>query len=142
VSAPTTNTARARWADEAVRVFLTRTGSDLEDCLCDLLADLMHWADRCEFDLTAAFERARDHYVMECIEEGVACLLAWIIDQRAVRHNSDLPCGGGATSTMEVAPHCHNGPTTSTLSPLKAASTANSAGTTPTFSLAVSQPPC
>jgi hypothetical protein len=70
VSAPSTNTARAQWADEAVRVFMTRTGSDLEDCLCDLLADLMHWADKCEFDFAAAFERARDHYVMECIERG------------------------------------------------------------------------
>jgi hypothetical protein len=28
----------------------------------------MHWADKCEFDFAAAFERARDHYVMECIE--------------------------------------------------------------------------
>jgi hypothetical protein len=44
---------------------LAPTGSDLEDCLCDLLADLMHWADKCEFDFTTAFERARDRYAVE-----------------------------------------------------------------------------
>ena len=67
MSAPT-NSARAQWADEAVRVFMTRTGSDLEDCLCDLLADLMHWADICEFDFAAALDRASDHYASERAE--------------------------------------------------------------------------
>ena len=52
-----------------MRVFMTRTGSDLEDALCDLLADLMHWADTCEFDFTAALNRACDHYFAERIEE-------------------------------------------------------------------------
>jgi hypothetical protein len=69
VSAPT-NSARAQWADEAVRVFMTRTDCDQEDCLGDLLCDLMHWADKCQFDFTAAFHRACDHYVAERIEEG------------------------------------------------------------------------
>jgi hypothetical protein len=69
MSAPT-NSERAAWADEALRTFIARTGSDLEDCLCDLLADLMHWADKYEFDFTAALDCARDHYAMECIEEG------------------------------------------------------------------------
>jgi hypothetical protein len=69
VSAPT-NFARAQWADEAVRVFMTRTACDLEDSLCDLLADLMHWADQCNFDFAAALELASDHYTMERIEEG------------------------------------------------------------------------
>jgi len=69
VSAPT-NSARAQWADEAVRVFMTRTACDLEDSLCDLLADLMHWADQCNFDFTAALDRASDHYTIERIEEG------------------------------------------------------------------------
>jgi hypothetical protein len=70
VSAPT-NSARAQWADEAVRGFMTRTGSDLEDCLCDLLADLMHWADKCEFDFAAALDRASDHYAAEGAEGRV-----------------------------------------------------------------------
>ena len=69
MSAPT-NSARAQWADEAVRVFMTRTACDLEDSLCDLLADLMHWADKCNFDFEAALYRACDHYVAERIEEG------------------------------------------------------------------------
>jgi hypothetical protein len=41
VSAPT-NSARAQWAGEAVRVFMTRTACDLEDSLGDLVCDLMH----------------------------------------------------------------------------------------------------
>jgi len=61
VSAPT-NSARAQWADETVRAFMARTGCGLEDCLCDLLADLMHWADTCEFDFAAALDRANGHY--------------------------------------------------------------------------------
>ena len=69
MSAPT-NSARAQWADEAVRVFMTRTECDQEDCLCDLLADLMHWADKCEFDFAAALDRASDHYAAERTEGG------------------------------------------------------------------------
>ena len=68
MSAPT-NAARAAWADEALRTFMARTGSDLNDCLCDLLADLMHWSDRTQCDFTVAFRRACDHYVAERIEE-------------------------------------------------------------------------
>ena len=41
MSAPT-NTARAQWADEAIRAYMSRTACDLEDCLGDLLCDLMH----------------------------------------------------------------------------------------------------
>ena len=36
MNAPT-NSARAAWADQALRTFMERTGTDLEDCLCDLL---------------------------------------------------------------------------------------------------------
>jgi len=70
VSAPT-NSARAQWADEAVRVFMTRTACDLEDSLGDLLCDLMHWADKYNFDFAAALDRASDHYTVERMEEGV-----------------------------------------------------------------------
>jgi hypothetical protein len=69
VSAPT-NSARAAWADEALRTFMSRTGCDLEDGLCDLLANLMHWADKCGIDFADAFPRACDHYVVERMEEG------------------------------------------------------------------------
>jgi hypothetical protein len=49
---------------------MTRTACDLEDSLCDLLADLMHWADQCKFDFTAALDRASEHYAVERMEEG------------------------------------------------------------------------
>jgi hypothetical protein len=70
VSAPT-NSARAQWADAAVRAYMTRTACDREDCLGDLLADLMHWADKCEFDFAAALDRASSHYAAERAEGSV-----------------------------------------------------------------------
>lgn len=42
-----TNRDRARWAAEAVANFRARTGTDKEDAICDLLANLMHL---CESD--------------------------------------------------------------------------------------------
>jgi hypothetical protein len=49
---------------------MSRTGCDLEDGLCDLLADLMHWSDKCGIDFAEAFRRACDHYVADRTEEG------------------------------------------------------------------------
>ena len=40
------NADRAMWAETALREFQEETGSDDEDMLADLLADLMHWCDR------------------------------------------------------------------------------------------------
>ncbi|MFZ0210681.1 MAG: hypothetical protein WAL59_32035 [Roseiarcus sp.] len=65
------NLDRAAWADAALHVFRTKTGCDPEDSLGDLLCDLMHWADKSNFDFDAALFRARDHYLAE-IEEGGA----------------------------------------------------------------------
>jgi hypothetical protein len=59
------NDARAEWADEAVKVFMKRTGTDFEDSLGDLLADLMHWSDRNNFDFQIALDRAHAHYTEE-----------------------------------------------------------------------------
>jgi len=59
------NDARAEWADEAIKTFMKRTGTDFEDSLGDLLCDLMHWSDRNDFDFNLAFDRARDHYLEE-----------------------------------------------------------------------------
>jgi hypothetical protein len=70
VSAPT-NSARAQRADEAVRVYMTRTACDLEDSLGDLLCDLMHWADKCDFDFAASLDRAGYHYAAERMEGAV-----------------------------------------------------------------------
>jgi hypothetical protein len=59
------NDQRSAWARCAVRVFQEATGTDEEDVLCDLLANLMHWADRANYDFEAALLRARDHYDAE-----------------------------------------------------------------------------
>jgi hypothetical protein len=64
------NDARANWAHKAVRVFQELTGADDEDALCDLLADLLHWADRNRYDFGAALFRARDHYRAETLPDG------------------------------------------------------------------------
>jgi hypothetical protein len=45
------------------------TGTDEEDALGDLLADLMHWADRRNFDFGLALDRARWHYEEETTGE-------------------------------------------------------------------------
>jgi hypothetical protein len=65
-----TNLDRANWADKAIRTFRKQTGCDQEDCLCDLISDLMHWADAQDFDFDAALYRARHHYEAELSEEG------------------------------------------------------------------------
>jgi hypothetical protein len=59
------NFDRAAWADKAIDAFREATGTDLEDALGDLLADLMHWADRAGYDYDAALDRARGHYEAE-----------------------------------------------------------------------------
>jgi len=56
------NDARAEWADEAIKTFIKRTGTDFEDSLGDLLCDLMHWSDRNGIDFNTMLERAQDHY--------------------------------------------------------------------------------
>ncbi len=63
------NDKRAAWAARAVAAFQDITGTDDEDALCDLLADLMHWADRCNYDFDAALIRGRDHYEAETMGE-------------------------------------------------------------------------
>ena len=59
------NDSRALWADAAIRTFRHETGTDLEDSLGDLLCDLMHWADRYDFDFEDMLNRAGDHYAEE-----------------------------------------------------------------------------
>lgn len=63
------NTKRARWGGIAVKAFQAATGTEDEDSLGDLLADLMHWADRNNFDFEIALERARCHYEAETAAE-------------------------------------------------------------------------
>ncbi len=64
------NTDRASWAETALHEFQRVTGTDDEDCLCDLLCDLMHWCDRNDVDFVAALTRARMHYEAETTPEA------------------------------------------------------------------------
>ena len=59
------NSHRGSWADKAISAFQSATGTDREDALSDLLADLMHWADRAGYGFNDALERARRHYQVE-----------------------------------------------------------------------------
>lgn len=59
------NAQRSDWADRAITAFRRASGVDEEDTLSDLLADLMHWSDRNNYDFEAALFRAQDHYASE-----------------------------------------------------------------------------
>ena len=63
------NFDRASWADQAISAFRDATGTDKEDALSDLLADLMHWVDRAGYGFDEAFDRARGHYGAETAGE-------------------------------------------------------------------------
>lgn len=64
------NKDRANWANEALIKFRELTRTDREDCLCDLLTDLMHCADRSEFNFEIELNRARGHYLAETLPEN------------------------------------------------------------------------
>lgn len=70
----TTTTPRAehewhvRSVDEALATFTGATGSDHNDCLTDILCDLMHWADHAGFTFDRHLERARQHHAMEVLD--------------------------------------------------------------------------
>ncbi len=66
------NAERAASADAALMTYMSRTSCDCEDCLADLLCDLMHWADKCEFDFAEALYRARCHHNAERTKGGGA----------------------------------------------------------------------
>lgn len=63
------NGSRAAWGGVAVRAFMKATRTEEEDALGDLLADLMHWADRNNFDFDLALDRGRFHYDAETAGE-------------------------------------------------------------------------
>jgi hypothetical protein len=62
------NDQRTACADLAVRSFQQGTGND-EEALIDLLANLMHWADRNHYDFDLALLHAEHHYDAEKLEE-------------------------------------------------------------------------
>jgi hypothetical protein len=65
------NDRRSAWAGLALAAFIAATGTDWEDALGDLLTDLMHWADRNNYDFEAALFRAQGHYEAETVGEAV-----------------------------------------------------------------------
>lgn len=66
------NGDRAKWAKVSVCAFQNVTGTDDEDAIADLLADIMHLCDR-ETDTYSTFDdamrRAQAHYIAETMEE-------------------------------------------------------------------------
>jgi len=66
-----TNAERAAWAERAVRYFARASGQGrepLETSVVDLLADLMHLAEREGLDLHRLAERAHLHFSAELEE--------------------------------------------------------------------------
>jgi hypothetical protein len=59
------NEKRALWAEAALLAFQSLTGTDMEDAVCDLTADLMHWCDRHGMDFDNELQRGHGHYVEE-----------------------------------------------------------------------------
>jgi hypothetical protein len=61
------NDDRAEWAEVAIEAFEGKTGTDREDAVCDLLADLMHFCDRNGFEFAVELGRAETHYEAETL---------------------------------------------------------------------------
>lgn len=59
------NRKHAEFASEAIETFQNETGGLLEDTVCDLLCDLMHWCDVNDFDFIGELDRAETHYRYE-----------------------------------------------------------------------------
>ena len=70
-----TNSDRARWANEALTVFVKEVATDPGDMLCDLLCDLMHLCDFYKVDFCAALASGSHHYDAERTDEYPAALL-------------------------------------------------------------------
>jgi hypothetical protein len=71
VSVPA-NAERAASADAALMAYMSRTRCDCDDCLADLLCDLMHWADKCGLSFAEAFRLACFHYRVELADREAA----------------------------------------------------------------------
>ena len=63
---------RAASADAALKAYMSRTSCDCEDCLADLLCDLMHWAEKCGLGFEGELYRARCHYTAEVADREAA----------------------------------------------------------------------
>lgn len=63
------NDKRSEWASRAVREFMIETGVDLEDAVCDLIADLHHFCDRHGLNFQGQLDRGLVHYEEETSED-------------------------------------------------------------------------
>ena len=59
------NESRAEWAEAAIVKFELETGTDRCDAICDLLADLMHFAQQHGMDFDHELNKAREHFAVE-----------------------------------------------------------------------------
>jgi len=66
------NAERAASADAALKAYMTRTHCSCEECLADLLRDLMHWADKCRFSFAEELRRAHSNYAAETADKEAA----------------------------------------------------------------------
>lgn len=66
------NAERAASADAALKAYISRTSCDCEECLAELLRDLMHWADQARIDFDEELRRARFHRVVAVADREAA----------------------------------------------------------------------
>lgn len=68
------NEDRALWAQSALSIYAVKTGqsmkTDKPEIFSDLLADLMHYADRNGIDFNEAFKSALGNYRAETSKNG------------------------------------------------------------------------
>jgi len=64
----TANSNRCLRAEAAIHEYKRLSCVDLDDALCDLLADLMHWCDEHPFDFDQELHRGRRNYEAEVDE--------------------------------------------------------------------------
>jgi hypothetical protein len=64
------NAERGASADAALMAYMSRTSCDSEDCLADLLCDLMHWPGKSRFTFDGELRRARCYYTVELADGG------------------------------------------------------------------------
>lgn len=64
------NDQRAEWAEAAIETFQATTGTDREDAVADLIADLRHWCDRNGLDWKTELDRGRAMYRDETAAEA------------------------------------------------------------------------
>lgn len=63
---------RAASADAALAAYMSRTSCDCEECLSELLRDLMHWADLARLDFAEELRHARFTYCVAVVDREVA----------------------------------------------------------------------